>query len=188
MYELVFKDQPVFCNCLKILTTEGLPESHFYLQFPSSGFSAIKNLKEPQKEGQLAHTQTVMSNYSASGNHWLFLCNQKMTVITCRWLQGWEVLQPRASPDSQCRIQQGRPSTPPVQSSFTRGCVSSACPAPHVLPRSTNGLLRQPRGHKALQRPEQVCGAALRLHSVISYWVLWQLSTHSWQSLFNPLI
>lgn len=71
--ELMLKDQPVFCNCLKILTAEGLPESHFYLQFPSSGLSAIKNLKEPQRAEQSAHIQVTTSNQGASGNHGLYL-------------------------------------------------------------------------------------------------------------------
>lgn len=75
----MFKDQPIFCNCLKILTTEGLPESHFHLQFPSSGLSAIKNLKEPQKDDQLASIQMIVSNYSVSGNHWLYF------PMTRRW-------------------------------------------------------------------------------------------------------
>lgn len=65
----MFKDQPVFCNRLKILTTEGLPESHFYLQFASSGLSAIKNLKEPQKKEWLVHIRITVSNYSAWGKH-----------------------------------------------------------------------------------------------------------------------
>lgn len=178
----MFKDQPVFCNCLKILTAEGLPESHFYLQFPSSGFPAIKNLKEPQKEGQLAHTQTVMSNYSASGNHWLFLCNQKMTGIACKWLQGWEVLQPRASPHPQCRIQQSRPSTPPCKAAFPGAALALlaqhhvSCPQVQTDSSGSPGDTKQSSApSKSVLQPQGL----LKAFSVISYWVLWQLSTHS---------
>lgn len=120
----MFKDQPVFCNCLKILTTEGLPESHFYLQFPSSGLPAVKNLEEPQKEEQLAHRPMTMSNYSASGNHRLYFPMTK----------GWQ-----RSPAGDCGagrchshvlpgIQQSRLPTRLAWGTCTTGCTTSASP------------------------------------------------------------
>lgn len=171
----MFKDQPVFCNCLKILTAEGLPESHFYLQFPSSGFPAIKNLKEPQKEGQLAHTQTVMSNYSASGNHWLFLCSLQMTA-------GLGGVAATCFPHPQSRIQQSRPSTPPCKAAFPGAAL--ALPAQHHVSHpqvqtDSSGSPGDTKHSSALSKSVLQPQGLLKAFSLISYWVLWQLSTHS---------
>lgn len=95
----MFKDQPVFCNRLKILTTEGLPESHFYLQFPSSGLSAIKNLKEPQKRVVSAYTNNGVKLQCLGQTLALFPHHSKVIEIACGWLQCWEVTQPRAFRD-----------------------------------------------------------------------------------------
>lgn len=158
----MLKDQPVFCDRLKILTTEGLPESHFHFQFPSSGFSAIKNLKEPQREVRLSHIQMIMSNCSASGEHWLYF------PTTRRWqrpLGAIAALRSRLHRSAQ-RV--------PGRHHLCAQTPSPARPAPGAAV-SWACLWHSPRD-----------SYFLRLHFVISRWTLQQLSPH-WQSLLNPL-